>query len=288
MAVPAFSDISKPTKNLLTKDFYHLNQTSLEVETNAPNGVKFKVDGKTSPKEEGVAGKLEASFKDKQSGLTLTESWSTANVLTAKVELDEAFTPGLKGELDTSFLPASGAKNAKLGLLFQQPAFHARAYFDLLKGPVFTGDAVVGHEGFVAGAEIGYDILGGKIKKYAAALGYTAPLYSASVVASNNLSVFAASYYHRVNPATEAGATAVWDSASAAGGAQAVGLEFGVKHIIDSSSFAKAKINSQGIAALAYSHAINPSFTVGLGASFDSQRLAESAPKVGLSLKFVA
>ena len=30
--------------------------------------------------------------------------------------------------------------------------------FDLLKGPIATADLVVAHDGFTAGAELGYDI----------------------------------------------------------------------------------------------------------------------------------
>jgi len=157
-------------------------------------------------------------------------------------------------------------------------------FFDLLKGPTFTGDATIGHDGFLAGAEIGYDILDGKITKYSAATGYSAPLYTAAVTATNNLSIFSASYYHRVNAFTEAGAKATWDSKSSAN----VGLEVGAKHKIDESAFAKAKINSQGIAALSYSQALKPGVTLGLGLSVDTQRLNESAHKLGVSFTFAA
>jgi voltage-dependent anion channel protein 2 len=285
MSTPAFSDISKSANDLLTRDFYHLANANLEVKTKAPNGVAFTVKGKSNQKDGSIAGSLESKYIDKPTGLTLTQGWTTANVLDTKIELDEAFTPGLKGELVTSFLPASGAKNARLGIHFRQPNFHARAFFDLLKGPTFTGDVTVGHEGFLAGAEIGYDILDGKITKYSAAGGYSAPVYTAAVNATNNLSVFSASYYHKVNTLTEVGAKATWDSKAAP---QNVGLEVGAKHKIDESASAKAKINSQGIAALAYSQALRPGVTLGLGLSVDTQRLNESAHKLGVSFTFNA
>lgn len=286
MSVPAFIDIAKASNDLLTKDYYHLANANLEIKTTAPNGVNFTVKGKSNQKDGAISANVETKYADKASGLTLTQGWTTANVLDTKIELNEAFTPGLKGELVTSFLPASGAKNAKVGLYFSQPSFHARAFFDLLKGPTFTGDATVGHDGFLAGAEIGYDILNGKITKYSAAAGYSAPLYTLAVTATNNLSVFSASYYHKVNGSTEAGAKAVWDSQSAAG--QGVGVEVGAKHQLDSSAFAKAKINSQGIAALAYNQCLRPGVTLGVGLSVDTQRLNESAHKLGLSLSFTA
>ena len=59
--------------------------------------------------------------------------------------------------------------------------------------------------------------------------------YTAAITAGSNLSVFSASYYHRVNPQVEAGAKATWDSKSG----NSVGLEVASKYRLDPSSFAK-------------------------------------------------
>lgn len=283
MSIPAFSDIAKSSNDLLSKDFYHLSKAALEVKSKAPNGVAFTSKGKLGH-DGPISGNVEGKYADKATGLTLTQSWTTANSLDTKIELDEAFTPGLKGELSCSFLPTKGTKNGKLNFYFKQPSLHARAFFDLINGPTFTGDAVVGHEGFLAGAEIGYDILGGKITKYSAAAGYAAPAYTTSLTSTNNLSVFAASYYHKINSSTEAGAKATWDSKSA----QDVALEVGAKHKLDSTSFAKAKINSSGVASLAYNQQLREGVNVGFGLSADTQRLNEAAHKFGVSLTFAA
>ncbi|KAJ8123078.1 hypothetical protein ONZ43_g887 [Nemania bipapillata] len=48
MSVPAFSDISKSANDLLSKDFYHLSAGTIEVKSNTPNNVAFKVTGKSS------------------------------------------------------------------------------------------------------------------------------------------------------------------------------------------------------------------------------------------------
>lgn len=289
MSPPAFSDVSKASNDLLTRDFYHLSNAALEIKTKAPNGVAFSVKGKAVQGSAGtsvISGNIESKFVEKSHNVSLTQAWTTSNILDTKIELDDAFTPGLKAELSSSFLPASGAKNAKLALYFKQPSFFARAFFDLLKGPTFTGDATVGVDGFLAGAEIGYDISNGKITKYSVATGYSAPVYTAALTATNNLSVYSASYYHKVNAETEVGSKATWDSKTST--AQGVGLEVGVKHKIDATSFAKAKINSQGIAAFSYNQALRPGVTLGLGFSADTQRLSESAHKVGLFLSFAA
>jgi len=283
MAPPAFADISKPTNDLLNKDFYHTASAALEVKSKAPNGVAFTVKGK-SAHGGAVGGQLEAKYADKPTGLTLTQAWTTTNALDTKIELDNTLANGLKAEVLTTFLPATKGKGAKLNMHFRQPLFHTRAFFDLLKGPSFNGDIVIGHDGFLAGAEVGYDVVNGKISRYSAAVGYSVAEYSAAITATSNLSVFAASYFHRVNPFVEAGAKATWDAKANAG----VGLEVASKYKLDKDSFFKAKVNNQGVLALAYSQILRPGVTFGVGASVDTQRLSEPAHKVGLNFVFEA
>ncbi|KAI9879542.1 MAG: Mitochondrial porin [Pleopsidium flavum] len=220
----------------------------------------------------------------RRAGLTLTQAWTTANALDTKVELDNTITKGLKAELLTHFYPHTQGKGAKLNLHFKQPNFHARAFFDLLKGPTANVDAVLGHEGFLVGAEAGYDVQKAAITRYSAAVGYTMPEYTAAITATNSLSVFSASYYHKVNSQVEAGAKATWDSK----GSNNVGLEVASKYRLDPTSFAKAKINDRGIAAVAYNVDLRPGVKLGLGASFDTQNLTEAAHKVGASFTFDA
>jgi len=172
----------------------------------------------------------------RSTGLTLTQAWTTTNLLDTKFELTDPLAKGLKAEVLTQFQPKSQEFNAKLNLQFKQPNFHARAFFDVLRGPTANIDAVLGHEGFLVGAEAGYDVQKASITRYSAAIGYSVPQYSAAITVTNNLSVFAASYYHKVNSEVEAGAKATWDSKSS----NNVGLEVASKYRLDPTSFAKA------------------------------------------------
>ncbi|KAI0099461.1 eukaryotic porin/Tom40 [Daldinia grandis] len=281
MSIPAFADISKSANDLLNKDFYHLSAGTIEVKSNTPNNVAFKVTGKSSH-EKATSGAIEGKYTDKSLGLTLTQTWNTANALDTKVELADTLAKGLKAESIFSFLPATQKKGVKLNLTFKQSAFHGRAFFDLLKGPTANVDAVIGHEGFLAGASAGYDVQKAAVTGYSAAVGYIAPQYSAAVTATDNLSVFAASYYHKVNSQVEAGAKATWNSKSG----NAVGLEVASKYRLDPVSFAKAKINDRGVAAVSYNVLLRPGVTLGLGASFDTQKLEQATHKVGASFTF--
>ena len=168
-------------------------------------------------------------------GLTITQAWTTANVLDTKLELNEKIAKGLKAEVLGQFVPSSQNVGAKVNLHFKQPNFHGRAFVDVMNGPTANVDAVFGHEGFVVGGEAGYDVNKAAITRYAAAVGYSMPLYSAAITATNNLSIFSASYYHKVNSQVEAGTKAVWDSKAG----NNVGLEIATKYRIDPLSFAK-------------------------------------------------
>lgn len=225
-----------------------------------------------------IPGLAEILIFYRTTGTTITQTWNTANALETKLEFNDSIAKGLKAEVLGAFFPSSQAKGVKLNLHFKQPNFHTRAFFDLLKGPTANLDAVIGHDGFLVGAEAGYDVQKAAITRYSLGLGYQQPLYTASIIASNNLTVFSASYYHKVNSQVEAGAKAVWDSKSGSN----VGLEVASKYRIDPLSFTKAKINDRGIAALSYNVLLREGVTLGLGASFDTQKLDSSPNKVSL------
>jgi len=279
---PAFGDIAKASNDLINKDFYHTAAAALEVKLKAPNGVNFTAKG-TSPHSGPVTSSLEGK-KALSNGITITQSWNTANLLATKVELNDTFASGLKTEVLSNFSPAAGNKGQKVNFLFKQPNFHGRVFADYSASGAIgaVADAVISHEGFVVGGEVGYDVQKATINKYSAALGYTTPLYNAALTATNSLSVFSAAYYQKVNTAVEAGAKATWDSKSGSN----VGLELAAKYKLDPASFAKAKINNLGIASLAYNTKVNSGLTFGIGGSFDTQKLNEAGHKLGTSFTF--
>jgi hypothetical protein len=170
-------------------------------------------------------------------GLTLTQTWTTANSLDTKLELEDNLTKGLKAEILSNYMPAKSTYGGKLNLHYKQPNVHVRSFIDLFKGPVATVDLTLGHEGFLVGAEGGYDVQKAAMTKYSLAAGYSQGSYAAAITATNNLSIFSASYFHKVNDEVEAGAKATWDSAAGSN----VGLEIASKYKLDPSSFAKVR-----------------------------------------------
>lgn len=286
---PSWKDFGKAAGDLLNKD-YHIHGSSLEVKTKTPNGVTFKVAGLRDSKSGNINGDLEAKFDDRKNGFALTQAWSTANVLRNHVELENHIAKGLKLELISSLLPDKQAKNALFSSTYKQPGLHTRQHLDLFKGPTFTADAVVGRDGFLAGAEASYDVKGAKVSRYNVAAGYNAPDYAVTLHGLGNLSTYSASYYHRVNADIEAGARATYDSKSSNDSSK-VNLEVGTKTYLDNAAFIKAKINNVGILCLGYTQALRPGVKASLGLALDTAKLASTensavAHKVGASLVF--
>jgi len=285
---PSWKDLGKLSSDLLNKDYPKPGQ-SLEVNTKAPNGVSFKIAGHQNPKTEAVTADLEIKNVDPKLGATTTFNWSQANVLKGSIELDGQLAKGLKFEAHTSVAPESSIYHALFNTQYKTSGVHARGFFNFCKGPVFTGDVVVGQQGFLLGGEASYDVNEAQIKHYNFATGYSNPDYNVTVHALANLSKFSASYYHRVNADVEAGAQAIYSSKSST---NAVSIEVGAKTYLDNAAFIKAKMNSAGVLGLGYTQALRPGVTMSLGIMVDTKNLGKAsepskpAHNMGISLTF--
>ncbi|KAF9144528.1 Mitochondrial porin [Mortierella sp. GBA39] len=282
-----FADVGKASNDLLGKDF-PVGQTKFEVKSVAPGGVTFNVLGNQDNKSGAINGELKTKYVDFKNGLTVTEAWTTGNVLTTQIELENKVAKGLKFDVTGGFLPSEGKKNAKVGVQYKQLGFNSRAYVDLFKGPTFTSDVVVGRDGFLVGGDVAYDVGAAKVSRFAAAAGYTTPEYSVALHAQNSFKIFSASYYHRINADLEAGGKAVWDAKAEKGAKTPVALEVGAKFYLDRDAFVKAKVNNAGVLGLGYTQAIRKGVKVSIAGLFDTTKLDQPAHKLGLSFVFEA
>ncbi|RIB09761.1 eukaryotic porin/Tom40 [Gigaspora rosea] len=276
----SYSDIGKSASDLLGKD-YPVAVFKLETKNTAPNGVSFILSGQKNTKSGDINGEFKSKYHYPKKGITLTETWTTNNHLTAQVELENSLAKGLKLDMTTYFQPLTGTKNIKGGLIFKQPGFHTKLYVDVLKGPTFQGDAVIGHEGFLMGGEACYDVTDGKVTRYGVSAGYTAPEYNVTLKATDSMSAYTLLYYHRVHPDIEAGAKAHWNTAS---NNDSVNMEIGAKYFLDRDAFVKAKIDNNGRLGLGYTQALRPGVKISLGGSIDTSKLGENNHKFGVSL----
>ncbi|CEP16024.1 hypothetical protein [Parasitella parasitica] len=282
MSVPvAFNDIGKPAKDLLGKD-YPVGGVKLEVKTTAPNGVTFRVNGHRDNKTGIIIGDLETKWADKKKGVSVTEVWTSSNHLNGKLELENNITKGLKVEVITSLLPSINEKGAKINATYKQPNIHSIATLDVFKKNMIL-NSVIGRDGFLVGGEIAYGAKEAKISRYHGAIGYATREYAIAVHATNSMSQYTASYYHRINPDLEASGKAVWNNKDSING---VVLEVGAKFRLDDTCFIKGKMTNAGLVGASFTQTVRPGVKVNIGASVDTCRLSENAHKLGIALTF--
>lgn len=185
--------------------------------------------------------KLALTLRHPSTGVTITQSWTTASLLDTKVELADVVAPGAKIDLQNLWNPSKPSSAAqKINLAFKNPNVHSRAFINY---GAATGnidavvDVVAGHEGFLVGGEAAYDVQKAGITRYGAGVAYATPSYTAALNGVQNMSIIAASYYQKVNSSVEVGARAGYDVQAQ----KASGLELASKYKLDPLSFAKVR-----------------------------------------------
>jgi voltage-dependent anion channel protein 2 len=272
---PSWKDLGKSSSDLLGRDF-PFHAVGLEIKTKTPSNVTFRVNGTRDSKTGHIAGDLEGKYSDFKNGTVLTNTWTTANVLRSQLEVENQLAKGLKLEAHSSLHPEKGINSGLFNVTFKQPGYHARTSLDLFHGSNITSDVVLARNGFLLGAETNYNVNDGTITRYATALGYSAPDYAITLHSLSNMRLFSASYYHRVNADVEAGAKAVYNSASASNG---MNLEVGAKVYLDQTAFVKAKIASTGILGLSYTQTLRPGVKAAFSVAIDTQKISD--PTIG-------
>ena len=120
-----------------------------------------------------VNASLETKYKYSDLGITFSEKWSTENVLTTEITIEDQLAKGLKFTFDTSFEPNTGKKSAKIKSAYKNEYSHSTADFDFdFAGPTIHGSTVVGYKGFLAGYQTSYDTAGSKLIANNISLGY--------------------------------------------------------------------------------------------------------------------
>ncbi|KAJ2076819.1 Mitochondrial porin [Coemansia sp. RSA 988] len=283
MIPPNYSDICKPVNDLFSKD-YPFGALKLEVKTTTSNGVTFTVNGAQDIKSGAIISELKSKYSDKVNGLTFTESWNTANLVTGQVEIANKFARGLKVELSGSSALSSTKRALRSKFDYQQDNLFARVNVDALS-PSVTADVTISREGALAGAELAYDLNSGAVTRTNSTIGYCGPDYQVTLQGNNSLNLIQLAFYQRVTKSVEAGARAIYDYKNPEGG---VSAELGTKYILDKDAYVKTKVDNAGRLGLSFTQVLRPGVKLSLAGLFDTTRLQENAHKMGAALTFEA
>jgi len=279
MAVPpSYSDLGKAAKDLVNKG-YNYGGIKCEVKTATASGVGFTTSGSSNLETGKVAGSLESKYALKDLGASLSQTWTTDNVLNSEISVEDKLLKGLKLTLETSFAPASGKTSGVIKSAFKQPHLATNVDVDLA-GPTVHGAAVLGYEGFVGGYQLAFDAASRKLTKSNFAFGYRAADFQVHT-AVNDGSEFVGSLYQKLSGNLETGVSLSWTN-----GSNATSFALASKLAVDADTTLAAKINNGGQLGVSYAQNLRPGVKVTLSSLIDAKNFNAGGHKLGLGLEF--
>lgn len=280
MAPPTYGDLGKAARDLFSKKFNYGAQ-KIEVKTKSSNGVKFTSKGNNNTDTGRMSGDLTSEYKCSDHGLTLKESWTTDNVLSTEVTIEDQLAQGLKLAFDTSFAPQTGKKSGKVKTGYKNDYVNVNCDVDFdFSGPTVNGAAVLGYNGFLGGYQMAFDTSKSKLTKSNFSAGYAAGDFTLNTYA-NDAAEFGGSISQNVNDNLDTAVQLSWTT-----GSNAVRFGLAGKYVLDKSASVSAKVNNNGQVGLAYSQDVRDGVTLTLSALVEAKNINAGGHKVGMGLEF--
>lgn len=277
---PVYADLGKPAKDLFNKG-YHYGSVKLDVKTKTDNGINFTFTGLHNTDIHKSLGTLEAKYKNALRGIEFTEKWNTDNLLKSELSAENNIVRGLKVALDTSYAPASGKKSAVLKTLYkhEKASFNTDVELDPA-GPVINNALVVGHMGWLLGAQTSWDTAKSVLTHSNFAVGYVAPDFSLHTEVQDSTEVSAAIHQY-VNKDLQLGVSLSWSSLNSS-----TKFALATKYQLDNSAFVQAKVNNASQVGLSFSQKLASNANLVLSSLIDCKNINGGGHKVGLALEF--
>ncbi|XP_053205173.1 voltage-dependent anion-selective channel protein 2-like [Panonychus citri] len=279
MATPCFADLGKQAKDLFNKN-YHLGIVKLDFKTKTQNKVEFNVSGTSNTATGNIAANLESKHYLSDYGLTVKEKWTTDNVLSTELSVDDQFAKGLKLAFNGSFVPLSGKKNGTFKTSFKTDALHLNGDVDMEQsGFVLHGAGVFKFQSWLGGAQLSFDPSKSAIKKNNIAIGYQTPEFNWTTNLADGKEA-SSTVYQRVNDKLETGISLAWSTDS-----NATRFGLGCIYKLDNDTSVKAKVNNSGTIGLGLVHRLRSGILLTLCASIDGKNVSSGGHKLGMGLE---
>ncbi|CAG5924636.1 voltage-dependent anion-selective channel protein 3 isoform 1-T1 [Menidia menidia] len=283
MAVPpAYSDLGKSAKDIFNKGFGY-GVLKLDVKTKSQNGVEFATSGSNNTDTGKSGGHLETKYKVSDLGLTFNQKWNTDNNLTTEITMEDQLAKGLKLGLDTSFVPNTGKKSAKLKTAYKREYMNLGCDLDFdMAGPTVHAAAVLGYEGWLAGYQLAFDTAKSKLTQNNFALGYKAGDFQLHT-SVNDGTEFGGSIYQKVNSQLETAVNLAWTA-----GSNNTRFGIGAKYQLDKDVTLSAKVNNACLVGVGYTQTLRPGVKLTLSAMIDGKSVNGGGHKVGMGFELEA
>ncbi|KAJ0068080.1 hypothetical protein NL108_015565 [Boleophthalmus pectinirostris] len=279
---PAYADLGKSAKDIFNKGFGY-GVLKLDIKTKSQNGVEFATSGSSNTDTGKSGGHLETKYKMSDLGLSFNQKWNTDNTLTTEVTVEDQMAKGLKLGLDTSFVPNTGKKSAKLKTAYKRDFINAGCDLDFdMAGPTVHAAAVLGYEGWLAGYQIAFDTAKSVLTQNNFAIGYKAGDFQLHTNV-NDGTEFAGSIYQKVNSNLETAVNLAWTA-----GSNNTRFGIGAKYQLDKDASASAKVNNTGLVGVGYTQTLRPGVKLTLSALIDGKNVNGGGHKIGLGFDLEA
>ncbi|XP_041856026.1 voltage-dependent anion-selective channel protein 3 isoform X1 [Melanotaenia boesemani] len=284
MAVPpAYADLGKSAKDIFYKGFGY-GVLKLDVKTTSQSGVmEFATSGSNNTDTGKSGGHLETKYKVSELGLNFNQKWNTDNTLTTEITMEDQLAKGLKLGLDTSFVPNTGKKSAKLKTGYKRDYMNVGCDLDFdMAGPTVHAAAVLGYEGWLAGYQLAFDTAKSKLTQNNFALGYKAGDFQLHTNV-NDGTEFAGSIYQKVNGSLETAVHLAWTA-----GSNNTRFGIGAKYQLDKDATLSTKVNNACLVGVGYTQTLRPGVKLTLSALIDGKNVNGGGHKVGMGFELEA
>uniref|UniRef100_A0A3Q4N3B0 Non-selective voltage-gated ion channel VDAC3 n=1 Tax=Neolamprologus brichardi TaxID=32507 RepID=A0A3Q4N3B0_NEOBR len=244
---------------------------------------EFNTSGSNNTDTGRSGGHLETKYKMKDLGLTFNQKWNTDNTLTTEITLEDQLANGLKLGLDTSFVPNTGKKSAKLKTSYKRDFVNVGCDLDFdMAGPTVHTAAVLGFEGWLAGYQMAFDTAKSKLIKNNFALGYKTGDFQLHT-SVNDGTEFGGSIYQKVNSNLETAVNLAWTA-----GSNNTRFGLGAKYQLDKDASLSAKVNNACLVGVGYTQTLRPGVKLTLSALIDGKNVNAGGHKIGLGFELEA
>lgn len=284
MAPPSYSDFGKEARDIFSKN-YHSNVIKLDCKTKSPLGMEFNLVGNSSTE----TGKADASLETKYSinnlgsGTVIKEKWSSNNILSSEITIQDLIVKGSKVGATANFSPVNCSKNFQFKSSLKKDLFNVNLDLDANQNAwMLKGMGVIQYQGWAVGGNVNFDLRAKKLGGANVALGYISDDFTIHTTA-NNGQEFTGSIYQKLNSQTQTGMQVTFNN-----GSSVANFAFGCIYKLDSQTSLRAKVNNNSQIGLGMSHQLNSGITLHLSTILDGKNFTQGGHKFGVGLEIAA
>eukprot|EP00744_Colponema_vietnamica_P000322 GILI01000569.1.p1 GENE.GILI01000569.1~~GILI01000569.1.p1 ORF type:complete len:308 (+),score=138.97 GILI01000569.1:53-925(+) len=281
--IPIYKDIAKPINDIFNEDYSFDKKFNLKIKSKK-DGVEYAPTFNLTHNN-AVLGNL--GIKNKHAcGLSVDLKAVTEGKHTAEFKYaNSKKLGGLTLIANGSVNPAKNLVETGLGAEFKHDYARFKTAFDLTMTPTVSANVVLGNGTYGLGLDGSFNSDKGELTNYNGALYYKNLehlfVLQTKTVGDRPASQFSLGYYNRLNKTSELGVELQYNHAT-----QQKLLVAGAKHELDTTSFVKTKVDTDGKLGLHYQHQLNSMVKLGLSSQVDVTKLSADNARLGVSLTF--